>query len=141
MKRISLLSAYRFEKRQPRKYHIRLPARGECGLAVNSRELQISSTGGTAAALSKSQLGDLAKGIVNSAYLRNQEKESDNFAYDFLKKRNINPSELVSSFEKLAKLTAGREASLFDSHTHSEERAQNINERIAAHVDAIRCRV
>lgn len=92
----------------------------------------ISATGGAAAELSASQLGALAEGIVNAAYSRNQEKESDNFSYDLLKKRNINPSGLVSSFEKLATLSAGREASLFDSHPPSEERAQNIRERIAA---------
>lgn len=92
----------------------------------------ISASGGAAAALSKSQLGDVAEGIVNSAFSRSQETESDNFAYDLLKKRNINPAGLVTSFEKLAKLSAGHEASLFDSHPPSEERAQNIRDRIAA---------
>ncbi|WP_058910059.1 M48 family metallopeptidase [Entomohabitans teleogrylli] len=92
----------------------------------------ISSAGGAAAALSKSQLGDVAEGIVNSAFSRSQESDADNFSYDLLKKRNINTQGLVTSFEKLAKLSSGHEKSLFDSHPPSEERAQNIRDRIAA---------
>ena len=92
----------------------------------------ISATGGAAASLSKSQLGDIGEGMINSAFSRSQESDADDFSYDLLKKRKISTQGLVGSFEKLASLDAGRSKSLFDSHPPSTERAQHIRDRIAA---------
>lgn len=90
----------------------------------------ISSTSGTAASLSKSQLGDIAEGMINSAFSRSQESDADDFSYDLLKKRNISTQGLVGSFDKLASLDKGHTKSLFDSHPPSSERAQHIRDRI-----------
>ncbi|AUV01718.1 M48 family metallopeptidase [Phytobacter ursingii] len=92
----------------------------------------ISATSGVAAQLSRSQLGDLANGVINSAFSRSQESDSDDFSYDLLKKRGIKTQGLVTSFEKLAKMGSGHAKSLFDSHPPSAERAQHIRDRIAA---------
>ncbi|MDU4554471.1 MAG: M48 family metallopeptidase [Enterobacter sp.] len=91
----------------------------------------ISATSGAAASLSKSQLGDIAEGMINSAFSRSQESDADDFSYDLLKKRNISTQGLVGSFDKLASLDAGHSKSLFDSHPPSAERAQHIRDRIA----------
>ncbi|MEG1214211.1 MAG: M48 family metalloprotease [Leclercia sp.] len=90
------------------------------------------SASSAAASLSKSQLGDIAEGMINSAFSRSQESAADDFSYDLLKKRNISTQGLVGSFEKLASLDAGHSKSLFDSHPPSSERAQHIRDRIAA---------
>ncbi|MRF64396.1 metalloprotease, partial [Staphylococcus epidermidis] len=50
------------------------------------------------------------------------ESEADDYSYDLLRKRGINPSGLATSFEKLAKLEAGRQSSMFDDHPASEAR-------------------
>lgn len=92
----------------------------------------ISATNGAAASLSKSQLGDVAEGMINSAFSRTQESEADDFSYDLLKKRGVSTQGLVGSFDKLAALDAGHTKSLFDSHPPSTERAQHIRDRIAA---------
>lgn len=92
----------------------------------------ISATSGTAAQLSKSQLGDVAEGMINSAFSRSQESDADDFSYDLMKKRGISTQGLVGSFNKLAALDAGHSKSLFDSHPPSDERAQHIRDRIAA---------
>ncbi|WP_333500881.1 M48 family metallopeptidase [Kluyvera genomosp. 2] len=92
----------------------------------------ISATSGAAAQLSKSQLGDIAEGVINSAFSRSQESEADDFSYDLLKKRGVSTQGLVGSFDKLASLDAGHTKSLFDSHPPSAERAQHIRDRIAA---------
>ncbi len=46
----------------------------------------ISSQGGKAAALTESQLGDLGGALVNATYSQKQEREADDYGYEFLKK-------------------------------------------------------
>lgn len=46
----------------------------------------ISSQGGKAAALTESQLGDLGEGLINATYSQKQEREADDYGYEFLKK-------------------------------------------------------
>lgn len=91
-----------------------------------------ASAGGIAASLSQSQLGDLGEKLVNAQFSQSQESQADDYSFDLLKKRNINPQGLVTSFEKLAKLEGTHESSMFDSHPASQARADHIKERIAA---------
>jgi putative metalloprotease len=70
--------------------------------------------------------------LVNAQFSQKQESEADDYSFDLLKQRGIDPNGLVTSFEKLAKMEAGRQSSMFDDHPASEARAQHIRERIAA---------
>ena len=90
------------------------------------------SAGGIVGSLSQSQLGDLGEKLVNSQFSQRQESEADDYSYDLLRKRGINPAGLATSFEKLAKLEAGRQSSMFDDHPASAERAQHIRDRMSA---------
>jgi putative metalloprotease len=92
----------------------------------------VAASSTTVAKLTNSQLGDIAEGLINSAFSRSQERDADNFSFDLLKKRNINPQGLVTGFEKLSKLSSGSGPSLFSSHPPSDERAENIRNRISA---------
>lgn len=100
--------------------------------ATTAARTAASSVGGVTATLSKSQLADLGEKLVNAQFSQKQESDADDFSFDLMKKRGINPSGLVTSFEKLAKMDAGRESSMFDSHPASQARADHIKERIAA---------
>jgi putative metalloprotease len=91
-----------------------------------------ASTGGIVGSLSQSQLADIGEKLVNAQFSQKQESEADDYSFDLMKKRGIDPNGLVTSFEKLAKMDAGRQSSMFDDHPPSEERAQHIRERIAA---------
>lgn len=91
----------------------------------------ISATSGVAAQLSQSQLGDLAEGVINSAFSRSQESDADDFSYGLLKKRGINTQGLVTAFDKFATMDAGHAKSLMDSHPASADRAQHMRDRIA----------
>lgn len=62
-----------------------------------------ASQSGTAAVLSQSQLGDMAEGMMNSNHSRKQEKEADDYSYEFLKKHNYNVMAAYTAFMKLAK--------------------------------------
>ena len=91
-----------------------------------------SATGGITASLSQSQLADLGEKLINAQFSQKQESEADDYSFDLLKKRGIDPNGLVTSFEKLAAMDAGRQSSMFDSHPASKARAQHIRDRIAA---------
>ena len=100
--------------------------------ATTAARTAAASVGGVIGSLSQSQLGEMGEKLVNAQFSQTQESQADDYSYDLMKKRNINPEGLVTSFEKLAKLEQGRQSSMFDSHPASEARAEHIRERIAA---------
>ncbi|WP_318374590.1 M48 family metallopeptidase [Enterobacter sp.] len=104
----------------------------QVALGTNAVRVAAASAGGVVGSLSQSQLGDLGEKLVNSQFSQRQESEADDYSYDLLRKRGISPAGLATSFEKLSKLEAGRQSSMFDDHPASEARAQHIRDRMAA---------
>ena len=104
----------------------------QVALGTNAVRAAAASAGGIVGSLSQSQLGDLAEGVINSAFSRSQESDADDFSYDLLKKRGIDRQGLVTAFDKFATMDAGHAKSLMDSHPASDDRAQHMRERIAA---------
>lgn len=91
-----------------------------------------SSLGGISTTLSQSQLADLGEKYVNAQFSQKQESQADDYSFDLLKKRGIDPTGLATSFEKLATLDKGGSIGWFNDHPSSEARAKHIRERIAA---------
>ena len=104
----------------------------QVAIGTNALRAAAASAGGIVGSLSQSQLGDLGEKLVNSQFSQRQESEADDYSYDLLRKRGINPTGLATSFEKLSKLEDGRQSSMFDDHPASQERAQHIRERLQA---------
>ena len=104
----------------------------QVAIGTNALRAAAASAGGIVGSLSQSQLGDLGEKRVNSQFSQRQESEADDYSYDLLRKRGINPTGLATSFEKLAKLEDGRQSSMFDDHPGSQERAQHIRDRLNA---------
>ena len=104
----------------------------QVAIGTNALRAAAASAGGIVGNLSQSQLGDLGEKLVNSQFSQRQEAEADDYSYDLLRQRGINPTGLATSFEKLAKLEDGRQSSMFDDHPGSLERAQHIRERLSA---------
>lgn len=104
----------------------------QVALGTNAVRVAAASAGGVVGSLSQSQLGDLGEKLVNAQFSQRQEAEADDYSYDLLRKRGINPSGLATSFEKLAQQEAGRQSTMFDDHPASEARAQHIRERMEA---------
>lgn len=92
-----------------------------------ARDAAAASGNSALASFSKSQLGELAAAVINSQFSQSQEKEADNYSFDFLVKKKINPAGLASAFEKLG----GGDASILSTHPSSSERAANIRAKIA----------
>lgn len=93
----------------------------------------ISSAGGMIGALSDSQLGALSTSLASAKYSQKQEKEADDFGYDFLKSHGKNPWGMVMAFEKLEKMSGSNKASyiqkMFSSHPETKERIKRMEQR------------
>ncbi len=96
----------------------------------------ISSQGGTAAKLTDSQLGDLGEALVNSTYSQKQERDADDYGYEFLKKSGKNPWAMALSFRKLKQMQdeAGAQKNnklnqLFSTHPDLDIRIKRMEER------------
>lgn len=96
----------------------------------------ISSQGGKAATLTNSQLGDLSEALVNATYSQKQEREADDYGYDFLKKAGKNPWAMALSFQKLKELQESNGAQknsklnqLFSTHPDLDSRIKRMEER------------
>lgn len=94
----------------------------------------VSSTGGRLAALSDSQLGTLGEALAGAKYSQKQEKEADDFGYDFLKSHGKNPMGMVNAFKKLQSMEGGGVQSsyiskMFSSHPDTAERIKRMTDR------------
>ena len=95
----------------------------------------IASTGGTAQALSESVLGDMGQALVGAKFSQKQEKEADDYGYEFLKSHGKNPWGMVMSFEKFLELegNSGGNSSyyqkMFSSHPETKDRIKRLSER------------
>lgn len=95
----------------------------------------IASAGGVAAALTESQLGALSESLINAKYSQKQEKEADDYGYEFLKSHGKNPWGMVQAFEKFQKMEAEAGATssyiskMFSSHPETTARIKRMSER------------
>jgi len=99
----------------------------------------ISPKGGKAAALTESQLGSLGEALITANYSQKQEREADDYGYEFLKKTGKNPWAMALSFRKLKQLQeeAGAKKSsklnqLFSTHPDLDTRIKRMEERATA---------
>ncbi|MBD9678159.1 M48 family metalloprotease [Pseudomonas sp. PDM18] len=100
--------------------------------AAAARNAAAASGNATVSALSQSQLGEIGEALVNAQFSQSQESAADDYSFDLLKKRGIPLEGLATAFDKLAKLSGGKESSMFDSHPGSQQRADHIRQRIAS---------
>ncbi len=95
----------------------------------------VASTGGKAAALTESQLGQLGQSLVNAKYSQKQEKEADDCGYDFLVANGRNPWGMVMSFEKFLNLESANGGNssyvqkMFSSHPETKTRIERMTKR------------
>lgn len=96
----------------------------------------ISANGGTAAALSQSQLGDLSEALLSATYSKKQEKDADDFGYEFLKSHGKNPRAMAMSFRRLKELqgdasNGNKLNQLFSTHPDLDTRISRMENRAA----------
>lgn len=93
----------------------------------------ISANGGTIAALTDSQIGDLGEALANARYSQKQENQADDYGYEFLKKSGKNPWAMALSFKRLKEIQGeGKQSKinqLFSSHPDLDKRIQRMEKR------------
>lgn len=93
----------------------------------------ISANGGTIAALTDSQIGDLGEALANAKYSQKQENQADDYGYEFLKKSGKNPWAMALSFKRLKEIQGEGKQSrinqLFSSHPDLDKRIQRMEKR------------
>lgn len=103
-------------------------------LAIAAQQAAGLSSNALLASLSQSQLGELAKGVVNAQYSQSNEYEADAYGLKVLKETNRNPQAAVTSLRKLASLSesGGLAEALLGSHPDSNKRADRIEKMLAS---------
>lgn len=94
----------------------------------------LSSTGGSIAKLTDSQLGAIATSLASANYSQKQEKEADEYGYQFLVMNKVNPWGIVSAFEKMQSLEgpaaqSGYITKMFSSHPDTASRIKNMTKK------------
>ena len=99
----------------------------------------VASAGDLAAALTDSVLGQLGRSMIEARFSRKQESDADDYGYDFLKARKVNPWYMAMAFEELQKASSGgttvQETSIgemFSSHPNTANRIEAVSKRAAA---------
>lgn len=109
-------------------------SRMQVAAAASAVRTVAASTGNsTVTALTQSQAGDLAEKFVGAQFSQRQESAADDYSFDLLTREKLNRKGLVTAFQKLAAMDAGKGGvSLLASHPPSAERAAHIQKRLDA---------
>lgn len=99
----------------------------------------LSSSSSKVAQLTDSQLGSLSEALVSASYSKSQERNADDYGYQFLKSAGKNPWAMALSFTRLKQLQteAGAQKSsklnqLFSSHPDLDVRIKRMEEQAKA---------
>lgn len=86
--------------------------------------------------MTDSQLGDLGEALVQANYSQKQERDADDYGYEFLKKAGKNPWAMALSFHRLKQMQeeAGAKKNsklnqLFSTHPDLDSRIKRMEER------------
>ncbi|MBR0566617.1 M48 family metallopeptidase [Azoarcus sp. L1K30] len=103
----------------------------QLALAAGGLREAVSASGGRAAVLADSQLGELFEKVVRAQHSQSNENEADDYAMAFVKGKHYNPQAVVSALEKLDKLSGGSGGGWLATHPAPAERAERMRGQLA----------
>lgn len=105
--------------------------RMQVAMASGAAREAAGAAGGTAAALSSSELGDLVVKVVRAQHSQANENEADDYAMQFLSRRQHDRKAAVTALEKLDKLSGGGSTQWLSTHPAPRDRAQRMRTQLA----------
>lgn len=106
--------------------------RMQLALAAGGLRDAVSASGGQAAVLADSQLGELFEKVVRAQHSQGNENEADDYAMAFVKGNHFSPQAAVSALEKLDKLSGGGGGGgWLSTHPAPAARAARMRESLA----------
>lgn len=89
-----------------------------------------AATGGVAAELATSELGGLVEAVIKAQHSQGNELESDNYGFELLRKKSVDPQAAVTALRRLESESGGVKADMLSSHPDSGKRAALIEKKI-----------
>lgn len=98
-----------------------------------ARQAAASSGNAGAAMLAESQVGDLITQVIMSQHSQGNEREADDYAFEFMSKRKYDRRAAVTALEKLDKLagSGGGKTNWLSTHPSPRERADRMRQKLA----------
>ncbi len=108
--------------------------RMQTALRASALQKGAGAAGGTVGKIASSELGDLFKKVVVAQHSQANEKEADDYAFNFMKVKGYNPMGAVTALEKLAAMGDGKKDPLqfLSTHPSPGERAKRMRKLAAA---------
>ena len=105
--------------------------RMQTALSASAIQTAAASSGNAqVATLANSELGDLFVKVVKAQHSQSNENEADDYAMEFLSRRNFQRKAAVTALEKLDKLSGGRESNWLSTHPAPKERAARMSSKL-----------
>jgi len=107
--------------------------RMQMALGSGAAQQAVAATGGRAAALAESELGELFVKVVRAQHSQGNENEADDFAMRFLSLRGYDRRAAVTALDKLDALSGGAgSAQWLSTHPAPRDRAERMRRQAAA---------
>ena len=105
--------------------------RMQTALSASAIQTAAASSGNAqVATLANSELGELFVKVVKAQHSQSNENEADDYAMEFLSRRNFQRKAAVTALEKLDKLSGGRESNWLSTHPAPKERAARMSSKL-----------
>lgn len=105
--------------------------RMQTALAASATQKGVAASGTRAAGLADSQLGDLFVKVVRAQHSQANEREADDYAMQFMSRRQYDRKACVTALEKLVKLSGGGGSNWLSTHPSPKERAERMRKQVA----------
>lgn len=105
-------------------------ARIQTAMRTSALKSAVAASGGKAAELAESQLGELFEQVITAQHSQANEREADDYALGFMKTKRYPPIACVTALEKLDSMSGGADASWLSTHPSPKERAARLKTQV-----------
>lgn len=107
-------------------------SRMQTALAAGAaRQAAASSGNAGVSVLAQSELGDLITKVIMAQHSQGNERQADDYAFEFMSKRKYDRKAAVTALEKLDKLSGGGDTNWLATHPSPKERAGRMRQKLA----------